>query len=1793
MRNLSLILLILPAVLFSQTKIISKNEEGFVLKFINSAEAYIESDKDGYKLIDFIYQLDESKPGLPKLPSRVFYLAIPPEAKIDISISEKFTTEKENVLLATNPEVELENDSTLRYASTNFDESLFYKSFYPENEIELVGYTWIRDFYVAVIKLNTHRYSISEKKLVIIDSCIISVKMVDANKPYPRNNNPLTPFDEMLRDVIINFDDAIKYKSFNPHLTSNDTTGNWIDYSKQYLKLAIASDNLYRITYDDLVSWGINLSNINPKTFKLFNRGKEQLIFVYGEDDEQFNPGDYIEFYAERNYTYQNYRQIVGIGQDYIQYLNRYTDTSIVWLTWGGTDGKRINLVNTHISSSTDTVNSHLVKIHLENDVRLWYYDAVVPRVQLPFWQENKTFTWLVIENSSSTSVTFTARDFLTNSPVYVIARLISYASSGGTSAHKNGISLNSTTSQDTIIYNFKQTVNFSKTFSSNQLVQGTNTVRIFGLPSEASFHQSLIDWVDVDYYRRNIAVNDTLMIIIPDSVLQTERVIRVDNIIDVNNLIVYKIYPEFKKFVNFQVQGSNPSTIYFIDTIKGGDKYFITTSSKTNQPIFKKLKTFTNLRNPSRGADYILISNKILESSVNVYKNFIQNNYNVRVELVFDEDIYDEFSFGMLSAEAIKSFLMSAYKNWTPPKPSFLTIVGDANFDYKDVVSPTPIPRKKNIVTAFGSPVSDIWYVMWDTINVYFPQMFVGRIPANNDNQALFYLQKHQTYVSRKFDEFNKLFLIFSGGDGNKPNEVAQIIATNNYLLNNLVRTSPLYGLGTHFYKTFNPPTNFGLYTLEEVQQKIDEGGLFISYIGHSGTRTWDNSISEVEHLKNKYNDRFPLITDFGCSTGKFAEPDVDAFGEIFICQSPNGQAISYLGNSSWGYLSTSLRFPKYFYEALLRDSIKTIGRIHTLSKFRQLNETGLSDVNLVFTYCNLLFGDPIIGFPIPEKPNLSINESKISLITDQPNDQMDSVKFRVIVSNLGIVTGDSIKIRLEDSSGDSIIFNSEFYIPFTKNFDTLFISIPVNNIIGNRIIKIILDPQNLVNEIYEDDNLAEFDYVINSTSLSSIEASDYYNTYRDTLIVLNPFIRRLNDNERILLEISSSENFEQPIGVYKNFDSLITRIPLPNLLPNQRYFYRMRTDNLSSYWAKPKSFIQKFPIYKIYTDRPLDNKTDFVYNNTYFDTVSMSWKLSSERTTLRIQSAGAHDGSFGSIQLNGYEQLPNTYYWGLATSIIDSITLRPSNIRYFQVPDVGVRDSLINYINSLPANTLLAMTVSADAQQNIMSTSVRNTIKLLGSKYIDSLKYRESWCILGKKGAPIGSVPEDSKKLFTGVAQIEISKNVTFDSGYVVFPVISNSGNWKYIKLETLRPENSRIIYLPLGIRKDGLVDTLWNLLTDRDSISLSSVDAKVYPSLKLIAKLYANESKQTPEIFSLGCEFDLAPELAVNYQTISLDKDSISQGESINYYAKIFNVGQSITDSFRVLLELTKSDNYNFILIDTLISNLSSGSFISLSHTYMNKIYDGFGEFSFRLSIDVDNQINELFENNNFYIKNFYVKKDTTTSISSASVLLKINNKEIRDWDYVEPDASIQLEFNYPIWFPVTDTSAIQIYLDVSRVYSSNLVYDHDSTIRKISILYPVKLSKGDHNLKVFTKDVYGRIQSEPVLDKYFRVTADMEILRVYNFPNPFSNQTYFTFVLTQIPDELTIKIYTVAGRMVKELKLNSFDLTTNFNKIFWDGRDEDGDLLGNGVYLYKVIAKKGDKTKSVIQKMAIVR
>ncbi|MCG8606675.1 type IX secretion system sortase PorU, partial [bacterium] len=95
-------------------------------------------------------------------------------------------------------------------------------------------------------------------------------------------------------------------------------------------------------------------------------------------------------------------------------------------------------------------------------------------------------------------------------------------------------------------------------------------------------------------------------------------------------------------------------------------------------------------------------------------------------------------------------------------------------------------------------------------------------------------------------------------------------------------------------------------------------------------------------------------------------------------------------------------------------------------------------------------------------------------------------------------------------------------------------------------------------------------------------------------------------------------------------------------------------------------------------------------------------------------------------------------------------------------------------------------------------------------------------------------------------------------------------------------------------------------------------------------------------------------------------------------------------------------------------------------------------------------------------------------------------------------------------------------------------------------------------------------------------------------VMNYPNPFTENTTFTFNANR-EAEVTIKIYTVSGQLIQTLEYPLAQ--SGFNMVEWDGRDADGDMPANGVYLYKLIARSPDDAsasqREVVGRIAIVR
>src|SRR6185436_16832456 len=94
--------------------------------------------------------------------------------------------------------------------------------------------------------------------------------------------------------------------------------------------------------------------------------------------------------------------------------------------------------------------------------------------------------------------------------------------------------------------------------------------------------------------------------------------------------------------------------------------------------------------------------------------------------------------------------------------------------------------------------------------------------------------------------------------------------------------------------------------------------------------------------------------------------------------------------------------------------------------------------------------------------------------------------------------------------------------------------------------------------------------------------------------------------------------------------------------------------------------------------------------------------------------------------------------------------------------------------------------------------------------------------------------------------------------------------------------------------------------------------------------------------------------------------------------------------------------------------------------------------------------------------------------------------------------------------------------------------------------------------------------------------FEVINESSITDFINYPNPFSTSTKFVFTLTgsEIPSYLKIQIMTVSGKIVREItqsEIGNIHVGRNITEYAWDGKDEFGDRLANGVYLYRVITQ----------------
>jgi hypothetical protein len=334
-------------------------------------------------------------------------------------------------------------------------------------------------------------------------------------------------------------------------------------------------------------------------------------------------------------------------------------------------------------------------------------------------------------------------------------------------------------------------------------------------------------------------------------------------------------------------------------------------------------------------------------------------------------------------------------------------------------------------------------------------------------------------------------------------------------------------------------------------------------------------------------------------------------------------------------------------------------------------------------------------------------------------------------------------------------------------------------------------------------------------------------------------------------------------------------------------------------------------------------------------------------------------------------------------------------------------------------------------------------------------------------------------------------------------------------------------------------------------------------------------------------------LAPKMYLNI------KDTLEAGEPFDMQIAFKNISETAFDSLKIKLVVTDANNVQHLLPVQRMRPLAANDTLHVHYNIDTRQLGGLN--SLYIEVNPDNDQLEQYHFNNYAFKNFYVLVDSLNPLLDVT----FDNMHILNNDIVssKPDILIKLKDDAG-WRLLDDTALVKVQVKFpGEINARNYTFNSD-TLRftpaanasdnTASINFnPYFTDDGIYELIVSGKDRSGNKTGETQYRVAFEVINKPMISNMLNYPNPFTTSTAFVFTLTgsEIPSEFKIQVLTVTGKVVKEItraELGPLHIGRNITEYKWDGTDQYGQKLANGVYLYRVVTslngKKLDKYKS---------
>ncbi len=783
-----------------------------------------------------------------------------------------------------------------------------------------------------------------------------------------------------------------------------------------WYKFAVDTTGIFKIDKNFLENLGVITSDINPKNIQIFGNGgqllpmlnnkfrfdglQENAISVIGEEDNSFDNGDFILFYARGPHSWNT----ESLQEDQLRHINNiYSDKAFYFLTISSTFGKRVQ-------NNVPITSSETISINTFNDYLVYEQDNV------NLFSNGQQWLGKNLSNTNTTTVNFDFSSIEPSKNIYVRVR---------------GVIESFTSSQMEIRVNDQNlgSINFPAISSSpNNLTLAIprETIRDISINSDQIA-------IEVTYNNNgNPSARAHLDYI---ELIGTKKLIAPTNTqFSFRNFDAAKA--SFTDIVKYTVQNTSTSTQIWNVTNPITPKVIITESATADTFSFKSVggileeyivlnendyftpeaienSVISNQNLHSlQDIDYILISPNYLLFEAERIAEYHRNNSGLTVRVVDLEHIYNEFGSGSPDLTAIRDFVRHFYVNATTidKRIKYVALFGDASYDYKNRIT-----GNNNIVPAFESFESfnlatsfvtdDYFGMMGDTDGELkttdLQEVATGRFPITTLTDAKISVDKVLNYyASRSFGDWRNKVTMIADDPDNAGEFVLQ--QTVEIIADDIRDNKPQFNITKIYADAFVQQTSSGgerYPTVNEaINNAIETGSLVVDYFGQGGEDGWaEERILEVQQINDWRNpNTLPLLITVTCEFSRFDNPNRVTAGEFTFLNS-NGGAISMITTTREIFISVGQSFNKVLVKKLFAFNKEDLTIAQALMESKNDPAAPNSDQRLFVYY----FGDPAMKLARP-KPNIKITKMNNVDVTQS----LDTLKALSRITLEGVVT-------------------------------------------------------------------------------------------------------------------------------------------------------------------------------------------------------------------------------------------------------------------------------------------------------------------------------------------------------------------------------------------------------------------------------------------------------------------------------------------------------------------------------------------------------------------------------------------------------------------------------------------------------------------------------------------------------------------------------------------------------------------------------------------------------------------